>query len=79
VKDKRIVQTWRAQDWNKKDLDSTFIIDLEKKGKDVVLHAIHANVPDKHAKGIDKDWNTFYWEQWKKYLEGKPIVKSPGM
>jgi len=37
------------------------------------------NVPDKHAKGIDKGWNTFYWEQWKKHLEGKPIVKSPGM
>ncbi|MEP6594666.1 MAG: SRPBCC domain-containing protein [Ginsengibacter sp.] len=45
VNDRLIVQTWRAQGWNNKDVDSTFIIFLQPKGKDVVLHAIHANVP----------------------------------
>ena len=79
VKDKLIVQSWRAQGWDKEDIDSIFIIRLEQKGKDVVLHAIHANVPDKHAAGIDKGWFLHYWEPWKKFLAGKPIAKSPAM
>jgi activator of HSP90 ATPase len=79
VKDKLIVQTWRAQDWSTDDYDSTFIITLEQEGKNAVLYAIHANVPEKHAKGIEKGWHEFYWEPWKKYLAGKPIVKSQKM
>jgi activator of HSP90 ATPase len=79
LKNKLIVQTWRAQDWNKDDLDSTFIIALKPKGNDVVLQAVHANVPDEQAKGIDKGWHEFYWEPWKKYLAGKPILKSDEM
>lgn len=79
LKNKLIVQTWRAKDWKKEDIDSTFIIALQTKGKDVVLQAVHANVPDNQAKGIDKGWHDFYWEPWKKYLDGKPILKSPAM
>jgi activator of HSP90 ATPase len=55
VKDKLIVQTWRGQDWEESDLDSTFILSIEQKGKDVVLQVVHANVPDKQVKSIDKD------------------------
>lgn len=79
VKDRLIVQTWRAQGWNTDDIDSIFIISLEPKGKNVVLHAIHANLPDKHAESINKGWHNHYWEPWKKYLAGKPIAKSPEM
>lgn len=79
VKDKLIVQTWRAQGWDKEDTDSIFIIRLEPNGNDVVLHAIHANIPDKHVESIDKGWHAHYWEPWKKYLAGKPIAKSPEM
>jgi len=79
VKDKLIVQTWRGKDWSTNDFDSTFIIALEEKGKDVVLHAVHTNVPDNQAKGIDKGWHEFYWEPWKKFLAGKPIIKSQKM
>ena len=79
VKDKLIVQTWRAQGWDKDDADSTFIILLEPNGEDVVLYATHANVPDKHAESVDKGWHNHYWEPWKKYLAGKPIEKSPEM
>jgi activator of HSP90 ATPase len=78
VKGKLIVQTWRASDWSPKDADSTFIINLEQKGKNVVLHAIHANVPDKHAGHLDKGWHVHYWNPWKQVLAGKPI-KRPGM
>lgn len=79
VKDKLIVQTWRAKEWHKDDIDSTFIINLESKGKDVIVHAIHANIPDKHAESIDKGWHTHYWEPWKKHLAGKSIAKAPKM
>ncbi|MFZ1979541.1 MAG: SRPBCC domain-containing protein [Bacteroidota bacterium] len=79
VKDKLIVQTWRAQDWSDSDLDSTFILSMEQRGKDVVLQVVHANVPDKQVKGIDKGWHAFYWEPWKKFLSGKPILKPPAM
>lgn len=75
VKDKLIVQTWRGKDWDKEDVDSTFIIHLEPKGKDVVLHAIHANIPDKHSKHMDKGWHDHYWTPWKQHLASKPITR----
>lgn len=75
VKDKLIVQTWRGADWNKSDVDSTFIINLEQKGRDVVLHAIHANVPDKHAAHLAKGWHDHYWNPWKQHLAGKTITR----
>ena len=75
IKDKLIVQTWRAQSWDKKDVDSTFIISLEPKGKDVVLQAIHANVPDKHEASLSKGWNEHYWNPWKQHLAGKTITR----
>jgi activator of HSP90 ATPase len=71
VKDKLIVQAWRGSDWNKDEMDSTFIIKLEPKGKDVVLQVTHANIPKKYADGIKKGWHEFYWEPWKEYLSGK--------
>ncbi|HMD13727.1 MAG TPA: SRPBCC domain-containing protein, partial [Bacteroidota bacterium] len=74
VKDRQIVQTWRGSNWEKSDADSTFIINLERKGKDVVLHAIHANVPDKHAGHLSKGWHDHYWNPWKQYVAGKPIT-----
>jgi activator of HSP90 ATPase len=79
VKNKLIVQSWRAQGWNKSDVDSIFILNLEPKGNDVVLYVVHANVPDKDAEGIAKGWHPHYWEPWKKYLAGTPIEKSPVM
>jgi activator of HSP90 ATPase len=75
VKDKLIVQTWRAQGWEKNDVDSTFIIHLEPKGKDVVLQAIHANVPDKHVESVKKGWIGHYWNPWKQHIAGKPITR----
>ena len=71
IKDKLIVQSWKAEDWDKEDMDSTFIINLETKGKDVVLHAIHANVPDNQSESLSDGWNEYYWKPWKKFLKGK--------
>ena len=71
VKDKLIVQSWRAEDWNQEDIDSTFIIFFEPKGKDVIVHATHANVPEGQMESLKSGWNDYYWKPWKKYLSGK--------
>ncbi len=68
VKDRLIVQTWRAQGWGKEDIDSTFIINLHAKGKNVELHIIHANVPDHEFDSLKKGWHENYWDPWKKFL-----------
>ena len=78
VKDSIIVQTWRSSDWDPAEPDSVFTIVLEPKGKGTILHAIHSNVPDKHAEGIRKGWDDHYWKPWKQYLAGKKI-KRPTM
>lgn len=75
IKDKLIVQTWRGMNWEKTDPDSIFIIMLEPKGKDVILHAVHANLPDAHADSIDKGWYDHYWNPWKQFLADKPITR----
>jgi len=68
VKDKLIVQSWQSVDWAKTDVDSTFILLFEQKGKDAVIHMTHANVPDKEVDGVKKGWTDYYWAPWKKYL-----------
>lgn len=73
---KKIVQTWKAKDWTKADADSIVIISFEQKGKDAELELVHANVPDKHAAGIPKGWDDFYWRGWRKYLATKAAEKK---
>ncbi len=68
VKDKLIVQSWRGSDWAEDEMDSTFILSFEQKGKDAVIHMVHANVPDQHAPGIKTGWSDYYWKPWKEYL-----------
>jgi len=71
VKNKLIVQSWRASDWSKEDIDSTFILSFEQKGKDAVLTMVHANVPDNQAANFKSGWDDFYWKPWKAYLMTK--------
>ena len=76
IKDKLIVQSWKGQDWDKNDLDSTFIINFEQKGKDAVLRVTHANLPEKHADDIRKGWHDYYWKPWKQHLAGKKVIRK---
>ena len=75
VKNQLIVQSWRGSDWDKKDSDSVFLLALEQKGKDSVLNMIHANVPDEHAKSLDKGWHDHYWNPWQQHLTGEKITR----
>ena len=76
VKDRLIVQSWRAQSWKSDDIDSSFIIYLEQKEADTILHAVHANVPDDAVDGLESGWHKMYWEPFKLYLAGTPISKA---
>ncbi len=75
VKDRLIVQTWRAQGWDKNDTDSIFMISLEPKGNDVALYAVHTNLPDKALESVSKGWYDHYWNPWQQHLAGQPITR----
>lgn len=68
VKNKLIVQTWKAKGWDRSAVESTFIINFEQKGKDVILHMVHANLPENVAASISKGWKDHYWKLWKSFL-----------
>ena len=68
VKNKLIVQSWRASDWNKTDVDSTVVFLFEQKGKDTVVHFTQVNLPANQANDLKKGWVDFYWKPWKQYL-----------
>jgi len=70
IKDKLIVQSWRASD-SKSDVDSTFILLFEQMGNDGVINMVHANVPEKHFAGVKEGWDDYYWKPWKKYFAEK--------
>ena len=68
VKDKKIVQAWRGDDWEK-GYYSKAEFKLVKKGRGCKLTFTHTGVPDKHYKGINQGWNDHYWERMKKFLK----------
>lgn len=76
---KLIVQTWRGSDWKKSDLDSIFIIQLEKNGKDAILNMVHTNLPDDQAADIKSGWADYYWTSWKAHLAGKKVQNKKHM
>lgn len=76
VKNKLIVQSWRASDWHESDVDSTFILLFESKAKDTIVTMTHANVPDSQAKSLAGGWDEFYWTPWKNYLLARNGSKS---
>src|ERR1017187_2660765 len=69
VPNKMIVQTWRAADWTKKDLDSIFILALEPAKGGGLITMVHANVPDRHAGHLNQGWKDHYWKRWESYLK----------
>jgi len=76
IKDKLIVQSWRAQSWSSDELDSTFILHFEPQGNDTLMHVIHANVPTNAFDDLNSGWHKMYWEPFTLYLAGTPISKA---
>jgi activator of HSP90 ATPase len=80
IKDKLIVQSWRASD-SKSDVDSTFILLFGQMGNDGVINMVHANVPEKHFAGVKEGWDDYYWKPRKNILlkkQKKMPLSEPG-
>ena len=75
VKNKQIIQTWRAAGWDRSAVDSIFMINLEQSGKDTILDMVHAYLPEKEVAGVKKGWTAHYWNPWKQHIAGKPITR----
>ncbi len=68
IKDKKIVQTWRASDWPK-GVESKVTFEFVQKGKNCKLHFTQKNVPEEFAKDIEQGWIENYWKLMKDYIE----------
>jgi activator of HSP90 ATPase len=62
------VQSWRASNWRKRDLDSILVLVFSKVRGGSRVAMVHMNVPDAHAASINRGWNEYYWKPWKAYL-----------
>ena len=77
VKNKSIVQTWRAKNWKKSDPDSILILNFEDTKTGGRVSMVQANLSDAAAKSVTAGWKSFYWDPWRKYLAdaAKPAKK----
>lgn len=67
VPGKKIVQTWRANDWPTGH-QSTVKILLARTPKGTKLMFTHFDVPAEFADDIRQGWTDFYWKPLKDYL-----------
>ena len=66
--DKKIVQEWRASNWDKGHYSKiTFL--LEPKGKGTKLTFTHIGVPEDDHANISDGWNQYYWEPMKEMFD----------
>ena len=67
VKNKKIVQTWRASDWQDGHF-SKASFDLRKTKSGTKLTFKQTGVPANQLKSVKQGWIEFYWEPLKKML-----------
>ena len=63
-----IVQSWRAANLKKRDLDSILVLVFSKVRGGGRISMVHPNVPDAHAASIRRGWEEYYWNRWRAYL-----------
>ncbi len=67
LKDKRIVQAWRAENWPEGHY-SIATFDLKRVGSGTVLTFTQVGVPAKNRKSINEGWKTHYWQPLNKFF-----------
>jgi activator of HSP90 ATPase len=67
LKDKRIVQAWRAENWPAGHY-SIATFDLKRVGSGTVLTFTQVGVPAKNRKSINEGWKTHYWQPLNKFF-----------
>jgi activator of HSP90 ATPase len=68
IQDKRIIHTWRANDWMKDDI-STITITLKPTKTGTALEFVQTGVPERFIGNISQGWEELYWKPMKKMLE----------
>jgi activator of HSP90 ATPase len=68
VPDKKIVQSWRAVDWEE-GYFSRITFELTAVPEGTRLDFVHADVPDGTEEEFTQGWIENYWEPMKKYFE----------
>lgn len=68
VQDKKIVQSWHANDWVEGHY-STVTFNLIKTKTGTKLDFTQTNVPDEHYKDIKQGWIDYYWQPLKDMLK----------
>ena len=64
IPDKKIVQTWRASDWEEgHESEVQFKIESTKTG--CTLTFTQTNVPEEHFSSVKQGWVDFYWSPMK--------------
>jgi activator of HSP90 ATPase len=71
VRDKKIVQTWRGEDWPDKHYSTLTIKLIPIKGGKTKLLFRQTAVPAEVAKDVSSGWREFYWEPMKRMLAMK--------
>jgi len=68
VKDKKIVQTWRGEDWPEGHY-STITFLFQRDGNETIIDFTQTEIPDDVYEEIKQSWVDFYWEKLKEYFE----------
>ena len=67
VPDKRVVQAWRAKDWDE-GLYSVVRFELQEQGGGTKLVFDHTGYPEPAHAELEGGWPKMYWEPLQKYL-----------
>lgn len=68
VKNEKIVQKWRAGNWEE-GVFSDVTYELEKKGEETELKFVQTGVPDDAYDQINEGWENMYWAKMKTFFE----------
>lgn len=65
---RRIVQTWRANNWPPEWPDSIVILSFENGSEGAILHFTQSDLHDSVVDEIYAGWSEYYWDPWKLWL-----------
>ena len=68
VQDKKIVQTWRGEDWPEGHY-STITFLFKKHGNETIIDFKQTEIPDDVYEDIKQGWIDYYWDKLKEYFE----------
>jgi uncharacterized protein YndB with AHSA1/START domain len=68
---RRIVQSWRTQNFTDSDADSRIEVIFEPEGENTLVRVVHTNVPDGDVGYEQGGWTRSYFEPMKEYFAAR--------